>query len=45
MRILDSKRVQRFGIKAFFHITGKNTNLPVIYSDNLMNRPKRDSGG
>jgi hypothetical protein len=32
------------GMKAPFHNTYKNTNLPVKYTDNLMNRPKWYSG-
>jgi hypothetical protein len=44
MEILDNKRVHSFGLKAGFHNSYKNTNLPVKNTDNLMNRLKRDSG-
>ena len=45
MEILDNKRVHSFGLKAVSHNSYKNTNLPVKFTDNLMNCPKRNSGG
>jgi hypothetical protein len=44
MEILDNERVHSFGLKAVFHNSYKNTNLPVKNTDNLMNRLKRNSG-
>jgi hypothetical protein len=44
MEVLDNKRVHRLGLKAVFHNRYKNTNLPAIYADNLINRTKWGSG-